>query len=150
MNESKIYIVDDDPGVCRAMHGVGQMLNIPVASFSSAAQFLARYEPTQPGCLVLEIRMPGMSGLELQRELIAQQIPLPVIMISGHLDVRIVVEAMSNGAITVLEKPCRLNELTTQIRRALKIDAERRVSLSRRARTESQLAQLTRKERDGK
>lgn len=148
MNESTIFVVDDDPNVCRAMHGVGQMLNMPVSSYASAGEFLANYSPSQPGCLVLEVRLPGMTGLELQQTLIDRQISMPVIMISGHLDVRMAVEAMSNGAITVLEKPCRLNELTSYIRRAMHVDVQRRATLSRQAQTESQLARLTTKERE--
>ncbi len=130
------------------MHGVGQMLNMPVAAYTSATGFLTEYEPSRPGCLVSEIRMPGISGLELQQELIERELSVPVIMVSGRLDVRIAVEAMSLGAITVLEKPCRLNELISHIRRAVAIDAERRASQNEREMNESQLARLTRKERE--
>ena len=78
MNESTIFIIDNDPGVCRAMHGVGQLLGKPVAAYTSAIEFLDSYDHLRPGCLVVEIRMHGMSGLELQRELIKREITLPV------------------------------------------------------------------------
>ncbi|MCA9142752.1 MAG: response regulator transcription factor [Planctomycetaceae bacterium] len=143
-----IFVVDDDPGVSRAMNSVGQLLDLPVASFLSANEFLASYDSSQPGCLVLDIKMPGMTGLELQQRLIDDGMPLPIIMISGNADVRIAVEAMSRGAVTLLEKPCRLDELTTHIRRAIDIDSESRRSLHHRAQTESKLASLTAKERE--
>jgi len=134
--------------VSRAMNSVGQLLDLPVASFLSANEFLASYDSSQPGCLVLDIKMPGMTGLELQQRLIDDGMPLPIIMISGNTDVRIAVEAMSRGAVTLLEKPCRLDELTTHIRRAIDIDSESRRSLLHRTQTESKLASLTAKERE--
>lgn len=143
-----IFLVDDDPGISRAMESVGHLLGLPVSSFSSGAAFLSSYDAAQPGCLVLDIKMPGMTGLELQQRLAANGMTIPIIMISGHADVRIAVEAMSRGAVTLLEKPCRLDELTSHIRRALEIDSQKRASAVQQARTESKLAQLTVKERE--
>ena len=142
-HQATIFVVDDDPGVSRAMSSVAQLLDLPVCSFSSAEEFLSSYDPAQPGCLILDIKMPGMTGLELQQRLAEADIRLPIIMISGHADVRIAVEAMGRGAVTLLEKPCRLDELTSHIRRALSIDAERRSSLIQQANTESKIACLT-------
>lgn len=146
--QATIFVVDDDPGVSRAMSSVAQLLDLPVVSLSSAEEFLSSYDPAQPGCLILDIKMPGMTGLELQQRLVDAGIRLPIIMISGHADVRIAVEAMSRGAITLLEKPCRLDELTSHIRRALAIDAQRRSSLIQQAEIESKIACLTPKERE--
>ena len=145
---STIFIVDDDPGVREALASVGELLHHPVSAFSSADKFLASYDPNQPGCLILDIQLVGMTGLELQRELVHSGIMLPIIMISGHADVRIAVEVMRLGALTLLEKPFRLDELTTHIRRAMELDHRRRASLTNQARKASRLAQLTHKERE--
>ena len=147
-NRPTLFLVDDDPAISRALASAGQLLGLPVLSFSSAAQFLRCYDRSQPGCLILDIKMPGMSGLELQQKLITEGIHLPVIMISGHADVRIAVEAMSRGAITLLEKPFRLDELLAHIRRAVELDAERRVSQAQRDQAEALWTQLTPKERE--
>lgn len=146
--QTTIFVVDDDPGVSRAMASVGQLLDLPVSSFSSATDFLAAYDPSQPGCLILDIKMPDVTGLELQQRLVEVDIHLPIIMISGHADVRIAVEAMSRGALTLLEKPCRLDELTTHIRRGVDIDSQRRRSKIHQDQAESKLAKLTPKERE--
>ena len=143
-----VFLVDDDPAISRALASAGQLLNLPVLSFSSAEQFLQCHDRSQPGCLILDIKMPGMSGLELQQRLIDEGIRLPVIMISGHADVRIAVEAMSRGAITLLEKPFRLDELLAHIRSAVKRDAENRASQAQLDQAEALWAQLTPKERE--
>ena len=75
--QQTIYVVDDDPGVSRAIESVGQLLDLPVSSFSSADEFLVGYDPSQPGCLVLDIKMPGMTGLELQQKLADDGVLLP-------------------------------------------------------------------------
>ena len=100
----------------------GKLLGHPVWAFASAAEFLAAYDREQPGCLVLDVRMPGMTGLELQRRLADDGVNIPAVMISGHADVRIAVEAMMLGAVTLLEKPFRLDELLAHVRRALEKD----------------------------
>ena len=143
-----IFVVDDDPGVSRALRSVAQLLEMDVRAFPSAEDFLAGYDPRQPGCLVLDIKMPGMTGLELQQRLATLDPPPPVIMISGHADVRIAVEAMSGGALTLLEKPFRLDELTAHIRKAVELDAARRTEAAERLKTESRFARLTEKERE--
>lgn len=143
-----LFLVDDDPAISRALASAGQLLGLPVLSFSSAEQFLQCHDRSQPGCLILDIKMPGMSGLELQQKLIAEGIRLPVIMISGHADVRIAVEAMSRGAVTLLEKPFRLDELLAHIRRAIELDAEHRVSQAQRDQSDALWTQLTPKERE--
>lgn len=143
-----IFVVHDDLGVSRALCSVGQLLDLPVSSMSSADMFLASYDPSQPGCLVLDVKMPGMTGLELQQKLADDGVPLPIVMISGHADVPIAVEAMRRGAVTVLEQPCRVDELTVHIRHAVQIDAKRREVLSRQAVIKSRFARLTSKERE--
>ncbi|MBI5761611.1 MAG: response regulator transcription factor [Planctomycetales bacterium] len=143
-----IFVVDDDPAVSRALARVGELLGFPVRAFASGAEFLQGYDKAQPGCLVLDLKMPGMTGLELQQKLAEQHIGLPVIVISGHADVRIAVEVMSRGALTLLEKPFRLEELTTHIRRAVELDATLRATQARLATVETLVGKLTVKERE--
>ena len=142
-----IFVVDDDAAVGRALASAGKLLGNPVRAFPSAADFLDAYSG-EPGCLVLDIRMPGMTGLELQRKLADGGVTIPVVMISGHADVRIAVEAMSLGAVTLLEKPFRLDELLAHVRKALAKDVADRAERQSSADTDARLAGLTAKERE--
>jgi FixJ family two-component response regulator len=142
-----LFVVDDDAAVGRALRSAGKLLGLPVRAFASAAEFLAAYHD-EPGCLVLDIRMPGMTGLELQRKLADDGVGIPVVMISGHADVRIAVEAMTLGAVTLLEKPFRLDELLTHVRKALEHDRAARAARERAADADARLAALTAKERE--
>jgi FixJ family two-component response regulator len=117
--ESTVFLVDDDPAVLRALAKVVQSLGLKAAAYRSAEAFLEAYEPSGPGCLVLDVRMPGMSGLELQERLAAAGAPLPIIFITAHADVRMAVEAMEKGAFSFLEKPFRMEELCDKIQEAL-------------------------------
>lgn len=146
--EPTIFVVDDDEAVRRALTSAGALLSNPVRGFASAAEFLAAYDPAQPGCLVLDIKMPGMTGLELQRKLADDGVSIPIVMISGHADVRIAVEAMTLGAVTLLEKPFRLEELLAHLRRALEKDRVDREARSKTADAAARLAALTPKERE--
>ena len=112
---SMIYIVDDDPAVAKALASVGDLLQLPVRSFSSGEQFLAQVSPQAGGCLILDLMLEGRSGMDLLRELRQRASALPVIVVSGHATVSIAVEAMQLNAITVLEKPFRLNDLMQKI-----------------------------------
>lgn len=145
--EQTIFVVDDDAAVGRALESAGKLIGCSVRVFASAAEFLAAYDDA-PGCLVLDIRMPGMTGLELQRKLADDGIGVPVVMISGHADVRIAVEAMTLGAVTLLEKPFRLEELLTQVRKALDRDSTARAARQQTADADARLAALTSKERE--
>ena len=143
-----IYVVDDDEAVGRALASAGKLLGHKVRAYDSAMAFLGGYDPTQSGCLVLDIKMPGMTGLELQRKLADDGVRLPVVMISGHADVRIAVETITLGALTLLEKPFRLDELLGHVRKALVKDLEYRDTQNRDAESSARLAQLTAKERE--
>lgn len=143
-----VFVVDDDDAVRRAVASAGGLLGHPVRAFASAAEFLAAYSPDLPGCLVLDVKMPGMTGLELQRKLADDGVTLPVVMISGHADVRIAVEAMTLGAITLLEKPFSLDELLAQIRKALDKDTADRSARGKVDDVRTRLAALTPKERE--
>ncbi len=146
--EPTIFVVDDDEAVRRALISAGTLLARPVQAFASAGEFLAAYSPEQPGCLVLDIRMPGMTGLELQRQLADNGASIPIVMISGHADVRTAVEAMTFGAVTLLEKPFRLEELLSHVRQALDADFTARAAQAQHAETGARLAALTPKERE--
>jgi FixJ family two-component response regulator len=146
--EPTIFVVDDDEAVRRALTTAGALLGHPVRGFPSATDFLAAYDPAHPGCLVLDIKMPGMTGLELQRKLADDGVTIPIVMISGHADVRIAVEAMTLGAVTLLEKPFRLDELLEHLRRAVEKDRTERETHSRNADVAARLAALTPKERE--
>ncbi|CAN5241466.1 hypothetical protein BH11PLA2_BH11PLA2_09890 [soil metagenome] len=98
-----IHVVDDDAAVAGAIAGAVKLLEHPVRSYASVEAFLTAYDPTESGCLVLDIKMPGMTGIELQRKLADDGQTIPIVMISGHADVRIAVEAMTLGALTLLE-----------------------------------------------
>ncbi|MCE9562475.1 MAG: response regulator [Planctomycetes bacterium] len=145
--EPTIFVVDDDEAVRRALTSAGALLGHPVRGFASAAEFLTAYD-TQPGCLVLDIKMPGMTGLELQRKLADDGVAIPIVMISGHADVRIAVEAMTLGAVTLLEKPFRLDELLAHLRRAVEKDRTERETRNKAADIDARLAALTPKERE--
>ena len=147
-DEPTIFVVDDDEAVRRALTTAIALLGHPVRVFASAEKFLAAYQATQPGCLVLDIKMPGMTGLELQRKLADNGAAIPIIMISGHADVRIAVETMTLGAVTLLEKPFRLDELLEHIRQALKKDRDDRAARYSVDEAAVRLAQLTTKERE--
>jgi FixJ family two-component response regulator len=146
--EPTIFVVDDDEAVRRALTSAGKLLGYPVLGFASALEFLAAYNRMQPGCLVLDIKMPGMTGMELQRKLADDGVAIPIVMISGHADVRIAVEAMTLGAVTLLEKPFRLDELLAHLRRAIEKDRVQREAESRNADVAARLASLTPKEHE--
>ena len=124
-SEPTVFIVDDDPAIIRVLTELVELIDLRVESYRSADEFIEAYKPTGPACLVLDVRMPGMSGLELQKELLKTGIAPPIVMITGHGDVRMAVEAMNAGAINFLEKPFRTQELCDNIQRAVRLDEER-------------------------
>jgi len=149
MSETPIvFIVDDDPAVQRAVAIVARSLGYAVRTLSSAEDFLYAFQESDAGCLVLDVRMPTMTGLELQKMLKSAGVTLPVIMISGHADVRMAVEAMSSGAFTFLEKPFRMNELTEKINQAVEKNRAERQRDRELTDLQTRMASLTRRERE--
>jgi two-component system, LuxR family, response regulator FixJ len=146
-NEATVFLVDDDPATLRALATVVKVVFPRVATFSSAAEFLAAYRQ-QPGCLVLDVAMPGMSGLELHRKLVQDKVALPVVFVTGHGNVPMAVEAMQMGAVNFLEKPIQEQELWSSIRRALELDEQQRRRRARRQRADERLGRLTAGERE--
>lgn len=143
-----VYIVDDDSAVRQAVSIVARALGVEVRAFARAEDFLAACDETTTGCLVLDVRMPETSGIELQRTLNAAGVRIPIIMMSGHADVRMAVEAMSQGAFTFLEKPFRMEELSTTIKQALTESQVAIESARLRAGIRSRIDSLTHKERE--
>lgn len=121
-----VHIVDDDDGVRRATSALMESVGYLYSSYASASEFLRRYQSSQAGCLILDIRMPEMSGLELQNELNQRGIRIPVIFVTGHGDVPMAVEAMKKGAFDFVQKPFRDQDLLDRVNRALHQDAAQR------------------------
>ena len=148
MNEPTVFIVDDDQAVARSLRWLIESVQLKVETFASAQAFLDGYATTKPGCLVLDVRMPGMSGIELQERLTVQRIRVPIIFITGHGDVQMAVRAVQAGAFDFIEKPFNDQDLLDRIQRAISFDSEQRARDSLRARLSALLASLTPRERE--
>src|SRR6202171_5091601 len=142
-----VYVVDDDDGMRHALDTLLSTVGYKTAVFSRPSEFLATFKPDLAGCLVLDIRMPDMSGLELQQHLNRIGSMLPVIFITGHGDVPMAVQAMKEGAFEFIQKPFRDQDLLDRINHALKQDAENRSTVARRADIQHRLESLTPRER---
>ena len=117
--EPTVFVIDDDKAVRHFLRGLIASVNLRVEAFASAQEFLAAYRSSSPGCLLLDIRMPGMSGLELQQELSVRGIDLPVIVLTGHGDVQVAVHAMKAGAVDFIEKPFNNELLLDRVQKAV-------------------------------
>jgi two-component system, LuxR family, response regulator FixJ len=142
-----VYVIDDDDGMRRALSLLLSTVGHKTLVFANPRDFLAQFDPDTHGCLVLDIRMPGMSGLELQQHLNRTGSMLPVIFITGHGDVPMAVQAMKEGAFEFIQKPFRDQDLLDRINHALQQDAESRHNLARRADVVRRLETLTPRER---
>jgi len=145
--EGTVFVVDDDQAVRTSLDALLRSVGLPVRTFGGAQEFLEGYREDQPGCLVLDVRMPGMSGLELQRTLKERGMAIPVIIITGHGDVPITVRAMKDGALEFLEKPFSKQLLLEHVRTALKLDAARREKEAQRSHLQARIDLLTQRER---
>jgi len=143
-----VYVVDDDPGVRQMIARMVRSIGLQAEIFDSVLAFLNAYDESRPGCLVLDIRMPGESGLSLQERLVAQEAAIPIIFITGHASVRASVQAMKHGAIDFLEKPFDDQMLLDAINKALAVAAQQRRAQSRRADAKARMARLTPRERE--
>lgn len=131
---STVFVIDDDDLARESVQALAASLGLAAESFASAEDFLTGYAGDRPGCIVTDLKMPGLSGLDLQDRLRARGIELPLILVTGFANVPIAVRAMHRGAVTVLEKPCNTEELAAAIREALARDAEQRVRREQRQR----------------
>ena len=146
-NAATVYVVDDDDGMRRALSLLLNTVGYKTAAFASPVEFLDKFKPDTAGCLVLDIRMPGMSGLELQQHLNRMGSMLPVIFITGHGDVPMAVQAMKEGAFEFVQKPFRDQDLLDRINHALEQDKENRSTLARRADVLHRVESLTPREK---
>lgn len=126
MSDPTVFVVDDDESIRDSLRWLLDSVQLKSESFASAIEFLNAYDPSQPGCLVLDIRMPGMSGFDLQAELKNRQITLPIVVMTGHGDVPMCVRAFDGGAFAFVEKPVNQQALLGYIQKALVKDAEDR------------------------
>ena len=143
-----VCIVDDDEAVRGSLKLLLKSLGVPALVYGSAQEFLADFDPQRSGCLVLDIRMPGMSGLELQHELNTRGALVPIIFITGHGDIPMAVEAMQHGAMDFLQKPFRDQELVDRINKALEKDRAGRELLGNRERLRALIGSLSPRERE--
>jgi len=142
----QVYVVDDDEPVRDAIGMLLETVDIPYQTFASAQAFLDVYDQSCGGCLVLDIRMPGISGLELQQKLIDMKAPIPIVFITGHGDVPMAVEAMKRGAVDFIRKPFRDQELLDRVNEALNVDADKRARQNAVADLHQRIAALTPRE----
>jgi len=144
---SIVYVVDDDDSMRRALSLLLSTVGYETAAFARPGEFLSFLKPDDPGCLVLDIRMPEMSGLEVQLQLNKMGCMLPIIFVTGHGDVPMAVQAMKAGAFEFIQKPFRDQDLLDKINDALRHDAENRKNVARRAEVLRRLESLTPRER---
>jgi len=141
--EPTVFIIDDDPAVRQALSVLIRSMRLRAEAYESAQQFLDTFDSTRPGCLLLDVRMPGISGLELLEQLERHDIRLPAIVMSAYGDVPMVVRAMKAGALNFLEKPCRDQQLWEALQEGLKWDAAHRQHVVLRAKVLHRLRRLT-------
>lgn len=145
---AKVYIVDDDEAIRDSLRWLLEAKGYAVETYASAEQFLAAYRWDQPGCLVLDVRMPGMNGLELYEKLTALNYCLPVVFVTGHGDVPMAVTAIKKGAVDFIEKPFNDQELVDIIQRCLALDNLCRNRAHKSAVISASLTQLTPREHE--
>jgi len=141
-----VYIVDDDEGMRESLGWLVQSLGVPVKTFGSAEVFLGGYDGQNPGCLMVDVRMPGMSGLDLQRELRRRGDDIPVIVMTGYGGVPAAVDALKHGATEFLAKPVDGQDLLESVQRALALDARRRAERHERSIVRERMESLTPRE----
>jgi two-component system, LuxR family, response regulator FixJ len=148
MDQATVFIVDDEEAVRDSIAMLLRSVRLKTRCFVDAAEFLECYRPDEPGCLVIDVRMPRMSGLELQQELNRRGWTLPLIFITGHGDVPMAVEAMRAGALDFLQKPFKDDDLIRRVQKALEQDAAERADLQQRDALRSRFESLTPRERE--
>jgi len=145
---SCVFVVDDDAAVRKAVALLLKSVSLPVETFESGRDFLDAFDPERPGCLVLDLRMPGPSGLDVQEELRRRGSSLPIVFITAHGDVPNAVQAMQAGAVDFIQKPFRDQDLLDRVHKALEIEARTREEGQDRAVLRERLERLTPRERE--
>ena len=147
LGEPIVFVVDDDQGARSSVCALVRSMGIAAESYESAEQFLEHYSSDHVGCLVTDVRMLGMSGLELQERLNEMGSMIPVIVLTAYATTNLTVQAMKNGAVTMLDKPYHEDELWNAIRKSLTLDSEQRVEQARRLELRERMSTLTESER---
>src|SRR5881275_1264704 len=147
VTDPKVYVVEDDPGICECLRHLCASVNIPVETYARAEQFLEAQNGGRAGCVVADVCLPGMSGFDLQHALARRNIRLPVIMITGYGDIRAAVRAMKAGAIDFIEKPFSGQLLLDRITYAFRLHGRTRRAEVQREQARQCIALLTRRER---
>jgi FixJ family two-component response regulator len=147
-NNPVVYVVDDDPSIRDALDSLIRSVGFRAQTFASAQDFLKSARPDAPGCLVLDVRLPGLSGLDLQRELARVDIRIPIIFITGHGDIPMSVSAMKAGAVEFLTKPFRDQDLLDAIQAAVERDRASQEGRAELAELRSRYRSLTPRERE--
>jgi FixJ family two-component response regulator len=148
MREQTVFVVDDNEAVARSLRWLVETVQLKVETYASAQAFLDGYDEAKPGCLVLDVRMPGMSGLDLQERLAAQRIHIPIIFVTGHGDVQMAVRAVKSGAFDFIEKPFNNQDLLDRIHKAIRFDTVQRGHEMQRGQLRALFAHLTARERE--
>jgi two-component system, LuxR family, response regulator FixJ len=147
-DQARVFIIDDESDVRAALSMLIRSIGLEAETFSNALEFLVSYQPQWSGCIVADIRMPGMSGLELQEKLNAMGAEMPLIFISGHADVPTAVRAIQEGALDLLEKPFSDQRLLDKVQSAVRRDLERRAQVEARGQLRHLYEALTPRERE--
>lgn len=145
--KATVFVVDDDSAMRDSLMEMLELAGLPAEAYSSAEEFLGAYHPSRAGCLVLDVRMPGMSGTELQKKLKAEHFHLPIIFITGHGDIPTAIRSMKMGAVDFLEKPFGDTQLLDQIRLAMEGNVRKRALASQRTDIAARFALLSKRER---
>jgi RNA polymerase sigma factor (sigma-70 family) len=148
VSDTTVFIVDDDPASRDPLRFLLESVELKVITFASAGEFLDAFDPQTPGCLILDVRLRGMSGLDLQAELNRRGLAVATIFLTGHADVPMAVRAMKNGAFDFLEKPFNDQELLDRVQQAIERDRNARVREAERAEQQHRLEALTPRERE--
>jgi len=147
-SDATVYVVDDDPGSLRSTRWLLESVGLSVETYSSAREFLAAYDPGRPGCLLLDLRMPEMDGLDLQKELASRGAHPPIIFVTGYGDVPKCAEAMKTGAIDFLEKPADDKKILSLVRLAMEEGRRRRFAEASSPEITVRIQRLTPRERE--
>jgi len=150
MNEQQgtVFLIDDDPGARDALTLLLSLKGMSTQPFATADTFIQAYQPERAGCVLTDLRMPGMTGLELQAALAERHIDVPLVVLTAHGDVATARAALKNGAFDFLEKPVDDDLLVEVLRNALRVDRERRTASSSRSAADTRLERLTARERE--
>ena len=147
-DEPTVFLVDDDDAVRDSLALLLDTMGLRTVAYPSAAAFLDNYDPGHPGCLVLDIRMPSMSGMELQAALVAKSVTIPIIFLTGHGNVSMSAKAFRSGAVDFLEKPFNEQVLLRRIEEAIQLDQKNREAAAHRHTVNARMAALTPRERE--